>query len=106
METKKFVRFDKTKTIKDGYREIYANGGFTMVNLEENVNSMKNLQGFCSCNNLPSGRIAKLQGGYYILSDAMTWDFVGRALNWITFQVLYDKLSILTNPKTGENYGK
>ena len=42
---------------------------FTRVNLKATVNSMKNLHGFCACNSLPSGRIAKLQGGYYMLNE-------------------------------------
>ena len=52
-------RFNKT-AIK-GYLPIYANGTFTGVNLKATVNNMKNLHGFCTCNSLPSGRIAKLQ---------------------------------------------
>lgn len=99
-------RLDKTKTIKDGYRPIYANGAYTMASLEHNVESMKNLHGFCSCNNLPSGRIAKLQGGYYILSDENTWDFIERTLGWITFGQLYDRLSKLTHPTKGKIYGE
>ena len=78
------------------YLPIFANGTFTNVHRDYNINSMKNLEGFCSCNNLPSGRIAKLQGGYYILSDEGTWDRIGRSLQWITFQVLYDNLKKLT----------
>ena len=31
-------RFDKTKSIKDGYYPIYANNAFTNVNIEDTVN--------------------------------------------------------------------
>ena len=50
---------------------------------------MKNLHGFCSCNNISSGRIAKLQGGYYFLTDNMQWSFIGDSLYRITFRVIY-----------------
>jgi len=85
-------KFDKTKTIKDNYRPIYANNMFTMVNLDYNIDSMKALHGFCSCNSLPSGRIAKLQGGYYILTDSNQWEFIARTLGFLTFGTLYNKL--------------
>ena len=42
-------RFGKTKTIENNYYPIYAN---TNVNIDCSVNSMKNLHGFCSCNNI------------------------------------------------------
>lgn len=87
-------RFNKT-AIK-GYLPIYANGMFTRVNLKATVNSMKNLHGFCACNSLPSGRIAKLQGGYYILNDEDQWEFISSTLDSLTFEVLFNKLNTLT----------
>ena len=88
-------KFDKTKTIEDNYRPIYANNMFTMVNLYCNIESMKALHGFCSCNSLPSGRVAKLQGGYYILTNDNTWKFISHTLGFLTFGVLYNELSKL-----------
>ena len=79
-------RFDKTKGINDN--PIYANNDFTNVNIDCSVNSMRNLHGFCSCNNISSGRIAKLQGGYYFLTDNMQWSLVGDSLCRITFRVI------------------
>ena len=35
-------RFDKNKTIQDGYYPIYANNCFTNVNIECGVNTMRN----------------------------------------------------------------
>ena len=86
-------RFDKT-TIK-GYLPIYANNTFTRVNLKATVNSMKNLHGFCACNSLPSGRIAKLQGGYYILNDDNQWELISGTLDSLTFEILFNKLNNL-----------
>ena len=83
-------RFDKTKSIEHNYYPIYANNMFTNVNIDCSVNSMKNLQGFCSCNNISSGRIAKLQGGYYFLTDDMEWSFIGDSLCRITFRVILE----------------
>ena len=83
-------RFDKTKNIEDNYYSIYANNDFTNVNIDYTVNSMKNLHGFCSCNNISSGRIAKLQGGYYFLTDDMKWSFIGDSLCRITFRVILE----------------
>ena len=83
-------RFDKTKTIEDNYYPIYANNDFTNVNIDCSVNSMKNLHGFYSCNNISSGRIAKLQGGYYFLTDDMKWSFIGDSLSRITFRVILE----------------
>ena len=48
---------------------------------------MKNLHGFCSCNNISSGR---LQGGYYFLTDDMKWSFIGDSLCRITFRVILE----------------
>ena len=79
-------RFDKTKSIEHNYYPIYANNTFTNVNIEDTVNSMRNLEAFCACNNLASGRIAKLQGGYYFLTHDMKWSLVGNSLRWITFR--------------------
>lgn len=79
-------RFDKTKTIED--YPIYANNMFTNINIDCSVNSMKNLHGFCSCKS--SGRIAKLQGGYYFLTDDMKWSFIGDSLCRITFRVILE----------------
>ena len=79
-------RFDKTKSIEHNYYPIYANNMFTNVNIEDTVNSMRNLEAFCACNNLASGRIAKLQGGYYFLTDDMKWSLVGNSLRCITFR--------------------
>ena len=83
-------RFDKTKTIEDNYYPIYANNTFTNVNIECTVNSMRNLEAFCACNNLASGRIAKLQGGYYFLTDDMKWSLIGYSLRSITFRVILE----------------
>ena len=83
-------RFDKTKGINDNYYPIYANNTFTNVNIEDTVNSMRNLEAFCVCNNLASGRIAKLQGGYYFLTDNMQWSLVGNSLRCITFRVILE----------------
>ena len=83
-------RFDKTKSIEDGYYPIYANNTFTNVNIEDTVNSMCNLEAFCACNNLASGRIAKLQGGYYFLTDNMKWSFIGDSLCLISFRVMLE----------------
>ena len=69
-------RFDKTKGIEHNYYPIYANNTFTNVNIEDTVNSMRNLEAFCACNNLASGRIAKLQGGYYFLTHDMVFDWI------------------------------
>lgn len=85
-------RLDKTKTIKDGYRPIYTNNSFTMVYLKSSVNSMKALHSFCSCNSLPSGRIAKLEGGYYVLNNSKQWEFIARTLNLLSFETLYNSL--------------
>ena len=63
---------------------------FTRVNLKATVNSMKNLHGFCSCNNLASGRIAKLQGGYYFLTHDKKWSLIGDSLSRITFRVILE----------------
>jgi bisphosphoglycerate-independent phosphoglycerate mutase (AlkP superfamily) len=93
-------RFDKQGTVKDGYLPIFANNMFTMVHKWKTVNSMKNLQGFCACNELPAGRIAKLQGGYYVLNDNNQWEFISRSLGTLTFEELYDKLFNLKH-----NYG-
>lgn len=90
-------KFDITKTESEGYRPIYANNRLTMVNLDYNVDSMKALHGFCSCNCLPSGRIAKLQGGYYILTNDNKWQFIARTLGFLTFGTLYSELSKLKN---------
>ena len=81
-------RFDKIKSIEDGYYPIYTNNTFTNVNIEDTVNSMRNLEAFCACNNLASGRIAKLQGGYYFLTDDMKWSLIGDSLGRITFRVI------------------
>ena len=83
-------RFDKTKSIEHNYYPIYANNMFTNVNIEDTVNSMRNLQGFCACNNLASGRVAKLQGGYYFLTDDMKWSLIGDSLRCITFRVILE----------------
>ena len=88
-------RFNKTAII--GYLPIYANNMFTRVNLKATVNSMKNLHGFCACNSLPSGRIAKLQGGYYILNDDNQWEFIASTLDSLAFEVLFNKLNSLTS---------
>ena len=52
---------------------------------------MKNLHGFCACNSLPASRIAKLQGGYYILNDENQWEFISKTLDSLTFEVLFNK---------------
>ena len=81
-------RFDKTKSIEHDYYPIYANNMFTNVNIDCSVNSMKNLHGFCSCKS--SGRIVKLQGGYYFLTDDMKWSLIGDSLGRITFRVILE----------------
>ena len=63
---------------------------FTNVNIDCSVNSMKNLHGFCSCNNISSGRIAKLQGGCYFLTHDMKWSLIGDSLSRITFRVILE----------------
>ena len=83
-------RFDKTKTIEDNYYPIYANNTFTNVNIEDTVNSMRNLEAFCACNNLASGRVAKLQGCYYFLTEDLKWSFIGNSLRCITFRVILE----------------
>jgi hypothetical protein len=88
-------KFDKSKTVADRYLPIYANNQFTMVNIECTINSMKALQGFCVCNSLPSGKIAKLQGGYYVLNNDEKWDFLAGALSSLSFEVLFNKLTAL-----------
>ena len=88
-------RFDKTAI--EGYLPIYANNMFTRVNLKATVNNMKNLHGFCACNSLPASRIAKLQGGYYILNDENQWEFISKTLDSLTFEVLFNKLNNLTS---------
>lgn len=84
-----------SKVPKEGYAPIYANNNHTNVNLEHTVNSMKNFQGFCVCNNLPSGRFAKLQGGYYILNNDLKWERVSRTLRCISFKEILKILSQL-----------
>lgn len=84
-------RFSKEGGV--GFMPIFANKCFTNVNIKSTVNSMKNLHGFCTCNNLSAGRIAKLQGGYYTLSDSNTWDKIGLNLNDISFEEVYNRLS-------------
>ena len=86
-----------SKTTIEGYLPIYANGAFTRVNLKATVNNMKNLHGFCACNSLPASRIAKLQGGYYILNDENQWEFISKTLDFLTFEVLFNKLNSLTS---------
>jgi hypothetical protein len=113
-------KFDKSKTIADGYRPIYANNAFTMVNLNASIKSMKELHGFCTCNSLPAGRIAKLQGGYYILDDDSRWQLLSGSLENVTFGTLFNKLNNLnkqvmrpteenkqqTPEEAAEKYGK
>ena len=86
-------RFNKTAT--KGYLPIYANNMFTRVNLKATVNNMKNLHGFCACNSLPASRIAKLQGGYYILNNENKWEFISRTLKSLTFEILFNRLKNL-----------
>ena len=81
-------RYNKTKSIEHNYYPIYTNNSFTNVNIEDTVNSMRNLQGFCACNNLASGRIAKLQGGYYFLTFDNKWERIGNSLREIPFKQL------------------
>ena len=88
-------RFDKTAI--EGYLPIYANNMLTRVNLKATVNNMKTLHGFCACNSLPASRIAKLQGGYYILNDEHQWEFISKTLDFLTFEVLFNKLNSLTS---------
>jgi hypothetical protein len=85
-------KFNKLKTIEEGYLPIYANNIFTMVFSESTVDNMKALEGFCSCNGLNSSRIAKLQGGYYFLNGENRWEFLNRTLGFISFITIYNKL--------------
>lgn len=89
-------KFDKTKTIDQGYRPIFANNMSTMVNLDASIVNMKALHGFCVYNCLPSGRVAKLQGGYYVLNKEHKWEFIGNSLERITFRKLFENLKPLT----------
>lgn len=85
-------KFDKTKTIEQGYRPIYIGSDLTMVCLEYPVGNMKALEGFCATNLLNSSRIAKLQGGYYLLNSEERWERLSRTLGELTFGMLYDNL--------------
>ena len=96
-------KFDKSGGI-DRY-PIFYNGTNTFVHKDTTIDTTRNLEAFCCYNGLPSGRFAKLQGGYYILTDDNTWEFFDRTLDLITFENLYIALSKLTNPYTGKNYG-
>lgn len=87
------AKFNKQGTLKEGYVPIYYKGSFTNVLLESTINTMKNLHSFCTCNSFPSGRVSKLQGGYYFLTNENTWEFIGRALDSITFKILFEKFS-------------
>jgi len=58
----------------------------------ETVNSTRRLHSFCAFNCLRDV-IFKSQGGYYLLSSEGTLTFVGRALNNITFETIYNILS-------------
>jgi hypothetical protein len=95
-----------SKTAIEGYLPIYANNMFTRVNLKATVNSMKNLHSFCTCNSLSAGRIAKLQGGYYILNDDDQWEFICKTLDSLTFEILFNKLNNLNQMKTININGK
>lgn len=97
-------KFDKSKTVDKGYRPIYANNMSTMVNLKATVDNMKALHGFCVYNSLPSGRIAKLQGGYYILNKEYRWELIAGSLNQLTFEVLYTKLINLTTKNESNEF--
>ena len=88
-------KFDKSKTTAEGYRPIYANNMFTMVNLDSGIKSLKELHGFCTCNSLPAGKIVKLQGGYYVLDKDNRWEFVAKTLQDLTFKELFNKLNSL-----------
>ena len=99
-------KINKKGTFEKGYLPIYITPArYTNVLGNSTVNNMKNLHSFCSCNNLPSGRIAKLQGGYYILNDENKWEFLGDSLCRITFISLYESLSKLTHPSPIKKYG-
>ena len=81
--------FNKNGTLKEGYLPIYKHPtGYTKVLITSTINSMKNLHSFCNCNGLPSGRIAKLQGGYYFLNDENKWEFLWENLNGMTYEML------------------
>lgn len=81
--------FNKNGTLKEGYLPIYKHPtGYTKVLKTSTINNMKNLHSFCSCNSLPAGRIAKLQGGYYLLNDENKWEFLCGSLNSITYEML------------------
>lgn len=100
----KVKRYDKNGGV-DRYPTFYC-GSNTFVHKDEPVNTTRDLEAFCCYNGLPSGRIAKLQGGYYILEDDNTWNFYTRTLYLISFNDLYYRLSNLTNPYTGKKYGR
>ena len=84
-----------SKIAKEGYAPIFINGVFTHINLEHNVKNMRDLHSFCVCNNLPSSRIAKMQGGYYILNNDLEWERVARTLQFFPFHQLLSKMSKL-----------
>jgi len=82
-------KFNKNGTLKKGYLPIYKHPtGYTKVLKTSTINSMKNLHSFCTCNGLPAGRIAKLQGGYYLLNDENEWEFLSESLNGMSYEML------------------
>lgn len=88
------MRFTKTPRNPENYLPTYYNG-FTMVHKKAKIMSMREIQGFCETNNLPSSRFAKMQGGYYILNSNWSWEFYAKYLNQITFENLYKTLKNL-----------
>lgn len=67
------------------------------INPEKPIKNFRALHSFCTYNCLPSGRISKLQGGYYILNDELKWELISSTLDTLTFRELYEKLSKLSN---------
>jgi len=92
--------FKKEGLFEDGYLPIYKHPtGYTKVLKTSTINNMKNLHSFCSCNELPAGRIAKLQGGYYLLNDENKWEFLGDSLNGMTYEMLLTGFSKIPSIK-------
>lgn len=92
--------FNKNGTLKGGYLPIYKHPtGYTKVLKTSTINNMKNLHSFCNCNSLPAGRIAKLQGGYYLLNDKAQWEFLCVSLNSMTYEMLLTGFSKIPSIK-------
>jgi hypothetical protein len=94
-------KFNKNGSFEEGYLPIYKHPtGYTKVLKTSTIDSMKNLHSFCTCNSLPAGRIAKLQGGYYLLNDENEWEFLCGSLNGMTYEILLIGFSKITSIKS------